>query len=70
MEFVNDMNLSDIWFDLGEQEIISVVRQLVELEANMMAACFPAGGSLYYAHDLERGAGRSGISLKDGRVQM
>jgi aminoglycoside phosphotransferase (APT) family kinase protein len=67
MEFVNGMNLSDIWFDLGEQEIISVVQQLVELEAKMMSVCFPAGGSLYYAHDLERVAGRPGIPLKDDR---
>jgi hypothetical protein len=64
MEFVNGMNLSDIWF---EQEIISVVRQLVELEAKMMSVCFPAGGSLYYSHYLERVVGRPGIPLKDDR---
>jgi hypothetical protein len=28
MEFVKGIKLSDIWLDLGEQEIISVLRQL------------------------------------------
>ncbi|KAK0186999.1 protein kinase subdomain-containing protein PKL/CAK/Fmp29 [Armillaria mellea] len=67
MEFVNSMKLSDIWFDLEERQIVSVVRQLVQLEAKMMSACFPAGGSLYYAQDLERVAGRPGIPLEDER---
>ena len=67
MEFVNGTNLSDIWFDLEEQEIVSVVGQLVELEAKMMSICFPAGGSLYYAQDLEKLTGKAGILLKDKR---
>ena len=67
MEFVNGTNLSDVWFDLEEQEIVSVVGQLVELEAKMMSVCFPAGGSLYYAQDLESVARKAGIPLKDRR---
>lgn len=67
MEFVDGAKLSDIWFDLGEREIESVVRQLVQLEAKMMSISFPAGGSLYYAQDLERVAGKPGIPLKDER---
>ncbi|KAF8641420.1 hypothetical protein AX16_009981 [Volvariella volvacea WC 439] len=67
MEFVNGTKLSDIWFDLGEREIVSVVRQLVQLEAKMMSVCLSAGGSLYYAQDLERVVGRPGIPLKDER---
>ncbi|KAH9964465.1 protein kinase subdomain-containing protein PKL/CAK/Fmp29 [Russula dissimulans] len=54
MEFVNGTKLSDIWSDLGEREIESVVHQLVQLEAKMMLMSFPAAGSLYYAQDLER----------------
>ncbi|KAG9019040.1 hypothetical protein FRB90_006996 [Tulasnella sp. 427] len=67
MQYVDGTNLSDIWFDLGEQDIISVVRQLVDLEAKMMSVSFPAGGSLYYTQDLEKMAGKPGILLKDER---
>ena len=67
MEFVQGTNLSDVWFDLGEQETISVLRQLTQLESKMMSISFPAGGSLYYAHDLEKVAGGPGIPLKDER---
>jgi aminoglycoside phosphotransferase (APT) family kinase protein len=57
MEFVKGIKLSNIWLDLGEQEIISVLRQLTQLESKMMSISFPAGGSLYYAHDLEKVVG-------------
>ena len=36
MEFVEGTNLSDIWFDLGEGDIVSVTRQLAKLESKMM----------------------------------
>ncbi|KAG2366298.1 protein kinase subdomain-containing protein PKL CAK Fmp29 [Suillus spraguei] len=71
MESVEGTNLSDIWFDLGEREIISISRQLAELESKMMSITFPAGGSLYYTADLENAAGsvswptRPGITLED-----
>ena len=29
MEFVRGAKLSDVWFDLGEREVISVVRRLI-----------------------------------------
>ncbi|KAH7931315.1 hypothetical protein BV22DRAFT_1124241 [Leucogyrophana mollusca] len=73
MEFVQGTKLSDIWFDLGEGEIISISRQLAELESKMMSIAFPAGGSLYYTEDLENAAGsaswptRPGITLEDMR---
>ncbi|KAG6329006.1 hypothetical protein ID866_10083 [Astraeus odoratus] len=67
MEFVQGTNLSDVWLDLGEREIISVLRQLTQLESKMMSISFPAGGSLYYTHDLEKVAGGPGIPLKDER---
>jgi hypothetical protein len=70
MEFVQGTNLSDVWFDLGEGEIISIARQLAELESKMMSIAFPAGGSLYYAEDLENVPGSASwpaITLEDKR---
>ena len=67
VEFADGTKLSDIWFDLGEREIEPVVRQLVQLEAKMISESFSAGGSLYYAQDLERAVGKPGIPLKDER---
>lgn len=65
MEFVQGTKLSDVWLDLEEQETISVLRQLVQLESKMMSISFPAGGSLYYAQDLEKLPGNAGIPLED-----
>ncbi|KAJ7222253.1 protein kinase subdomain-containing protein PKL/CAK/Fmp29 [Mycena pura] len=67
MEFVRGANLGDMWMKLEEPDIVSVVRQLVQLESRMMSIRFPAGGSLYYASDLEKVAGRTGIPLDDER---
>jgi len=67
MEFVQGTSLSDIWFDLGEGDIISITRQLAELESKMMSIAFLAGGSLYFTKDLEKMAGRRGIPLEDKR---
>ncbi|KAF8270741.1 hypothetical protein EI94DRAFT_1885584, partial [Lactarius quietus] len=73
LEFVQGTNLSDIWFDLGEGEIISISRQLAKLESKMMSIAFPAGGSLYYTKDLENATGsgslltRPAITLEDKR---
>ena len=58
MEFVTGTKLSDIWMELEGAEVASVVRQMVELEARIMSIPFPAGGSLYYADDLQKAAGR------------
>ncbi|KAJ7650751.1 protein kinase subdomain-containing protein PKL/CAK/Fmp29 [Roridomyces roridus] len=46
--------LVDQWFYLEEADIISVARQLAQLESKMMSIPFPAGGALYYTDDLER----------------
>ena len=67
MEFMRGTKLSDIWLELGESDIVSLLRQLAQLESQMMSISFPAGGSLYYAHDLEKVAGKAAISLKDER---
>ncbi len=65
MEFMRGMKLSDVWLELGESDIISILRQLAQLESQMMSISFPAGGSLYYTHDLEKVARRAVIPLKD-----
>ncbi|KAL5523379.1 hypothetical protein ACEPAF_1646 [Sanghuangporus sanghuang] len=67
MEFMRGTKLSDVWLELGEWDIVSILRQLVQLESQMMSISFPAGGSLYYTHDLEKVAGRAAIPLKDER---
>ena len=67
MEFIRGTKLSDVWLELEEPDIVSVLRQLVQLESRMMSIPFPAGGSLYYTNDLEKVAGRTGIPLNDER---
>jgi aminoglycoside phosphotransferase (APT) family kinase protein len=67
MEFVRGTNLTDVWMELEEPDLASVLRQLVQLESQMMSIPFPAGGSLYYTKDLEKVAGRTGIPLNDER---
>ncbi|KAK0482281.1 protein kinase subdomain-containing protein PKL CAK Fmp29, partial [Armillaria novae-zelandiae] len=73
MQFVEGTNLTDVLSDLGEGDIISILRQLAQLESKMMSMAFPAGGSLYFTDDLANVAGsasgptRPGIALKDKR---
>ncbi|PPR04943.1 hypothetical protein CVT24_007293, partial [Panaeolus cyanescens] len=37
MEFIPGPKLSDIWRNLGDEEAVSVIRQLTELESRMMS---------------------------------
>ncbi|KZT08926.1 protein kinase subdomain-containing protein PKL/CAK/Fmp29 [Laetiporus sulphureus 93-53] len=67
MEYIKGTKLSDVWLELKEPDIVSVLRKLAQLESCMMSISFPAGGSLYYTDDLEKVAGRKGIPLKDER---
>lgn len=67
MQFVRGSKLSDVWPSLSDQEVISVVRQLTELESRMMSLSFPAGGSLYFTKDLKRVAPEVSIPLDDER---
>ncbi|KAJ7609624.1 protein kinase subdomain-containing protein PKL/CAK/Fmp29 [Roridomyces roridus] len=53
-ESIGGTTLVDQWFDLAEPDMISVVRQLVQLEKKMMSIPFPAGGALYYTKDMEK----------------
>lgn len=70
MDFVQGTDLYSMWYDLGEEDIISISRQLAELESKMMWIDFPAGGSLYYTKDLEKVTGGPGIPLKDDRFSI
>lgn len=67
MEFMKGTKPSDVWMELEDPDIASVLRQLAQLESRMMSIPFPAGGSLYYTDDLEKIAGRRGIPLNDER---
>ncbi|KAI1794467.1 protein kinase subdomain-containing protein PKL/CAK/Fmp29 [Ganoderma leucocontextum] len=68
MAFVEGINLDAIWYELEEKDIISISRQIAELEAKMMSIPFPAGGSLYFPEDLANAPGSvSGITLEDKR---
>ncbi|KAJ2912896.1 hypothetical protein MD484_g7518, partial [Candolleomyces efflorescens] len=64
MEFVKGTKLTDVWMQLKEADLASVVRQLVSLESLIMSIPFPAGGSLYYVDDLKKvEAGKTGIPM-------
>ncbi|KAG6806353.1 hypothetical protein H0H92_011614, partial [Tricholoma furcatifolium] len=70
-QFIPGTRLDKLWYNLGEEEIISITRQLVQLESQLMSIPFPAGGNLYYTKDLEN-APRSpsaplGITLESDR---
>ncbi|KAJ7651016.1 protein kinase subdomain-containing protein PKL/CAK/Fmp29, partial [Roridomyces roridus] len=64
MEYVRGSELCDVSSGFRERDVVSVVRQLVQLEAKMMGIEFPAGGSLYYVRDLEQ-VGVKGIPMPD-----
>ncbi|KAF8912527.1 hypothetical protein CPB85DRAFT_1252623 [Mucidula mucida] len=67
LRFIKGTNLSDVWPELEDPDIVSVLRQLAELESRFMSIPFPAGGSLYFTKDLEKVTGRTGIPLNDER---
>ncbi|KAJ3754459.1 kinase-like domain-containing protein [Lentinula raphanica] len=64
MEFVNGTKLTDLWMQLKEADLASILRQLVKLEFHIMSIPFPAGGSLYYVDDLRKVAGeKTGVPM-------
>ncbi|KAI0046534.1 hypothetical protein FA95DRAFT_1606821 [Auriscalpium vulgare] len=65
MEYAKGNDLSQIWSDLKEDEIISLMDQLAKVESTLMSISFPAGGSIYYASDLKELSGNEGIPLDD-----
>lgn len=58
MEFVQGINLGDIWYTLSGQERRTIVSKLVQLESRLFGLQFPASGSLYYCDDLPKIDGR------------
>ena len=72
--YVEGTELSQIWFDLKKDEIISLMDQLAKVESIMMSISFPAGGSIYYARDLKNLSGNpldeqiESISLEKERL--
>ncbi|RPD68468.1 protein kinase subdomain-containing protein PKL CAK Fmp29 [Lentinus tigrinus ALCF2SS1-7] len=73
MQHIEGVSLADVLPDLDEGNIISILRQLVQLEWSIMTLVFNAGGSLYFAEDLANAPGypsgptKPGIPLKDER---
>lgn len=65
MAYVKGTDLSQIWFDLEKDAIVSLMDQLAKLESIMMSIPFPAGGSIYYARDLKNLSGNEGIPLDE-----
>ncbi|CCM01419.1 uncharacterized protein FIBRA_03470 [Fibroporia radiculosa] len=66
MEYVSEgIELSQIWFHLEEDGIISLMDQPAKLEFTMMPIAFPAGGSIYYIRDLKELSGKEGIPLNE-----
>jgi hypothetical protein len=65
MEYAEGVDLSQIWFDLKEAEIISLMDQLAKVKSTMMSTSFPAGGSIYYTRDLKGLSGDDGIPLEE-----
>lgn len=65
MQFLEGASLTDVFNDLGEGDIIAILRQVDELEKRMMSIAFPAGGSLYFAEDLTN-IKAAGVKLECG----
>ena len=65
MEFVQGSKLSEIWRDLNDEEVISVIHQLTQLESRMISLSSPAGGSLYFSKDLDKVVTGLGVLLDD-----
>ncbi|KZT33449.1 protein kinase subdomain-containing protein PKL/CAK/Fmp29 [Sistotremastrum suecicum HHB10207 ss-3] len=70
MEFVKGTRLTDVWMAGEIPDVLSSLRQIVELESRIMSVRFPAGGSLYYTKDLEEMGGNNGVTLEDERFSV
>ena len=57
-EFMEGKNMAEVLDEMGERDVIGILKQVVDLEKKMMEITFPAGGSLYFAEDLENVPGR------------
>ncbi|KAF8306825.1 protein kinase subdomain-containing protein PKL/CAK/Fmp29 [Clavulina sp. PMI_390] len=70
MEYVQGTTVAKIWSELDEADIHSIMRQVTTFEALMMSIKLPAGGSLYYTHDLKNLTGTAGIPLGDSKFSV
>ncbi|RPD53323.1 protein kinase subdomain-containing protein PKL CAK Fmp29 [Lentinus tigrinus ALCF2SS1-7] len=66
MQYIEGVSLADVLPGLDEGNIISILRQLVELELSLLMMRFPAVGSLYFAEDLANAAGSPSGPTKPG----
>ena len=64
MEYIEGIDLGDMWFNLEKDEIDSFMDQLAIFESMMMSNSLPAGGSIYYARHLKQLSGSQGIPLE------
>ncbi|KAF8884331.1 kinase-like domain-containing protein [Infundibulicybe gibba] len=65
MQYAEGTDLSDIWFELKEDKIISLMDQLAKIESIVMSISFPVGGSIYYSQDLKKLSGSEGVPLEE-----
>lgn len=52
MEKLDGVPLGEMWYTMTPEEQYKVMKQVVELEAKLMALELPAFGSIYYQRDL------------------
>ena len=64
MEYMEGIDLNEVWFNLEKDDIDSFMDQLAKFESIMMSISFPAGGSIYYARDFKQLSGNEGIPLE------
>ncbi|KAI0762003.1 hypothetical protein BD413DRAFT_606945 [Trametes elegans] len=74
MQYIEGRSLATALADLDAGNNVFILRQLAQLESQMVSIAFPAGGSLYYTEDLARVTGGAsslrtwpGVTLEDKR---
>ena len=67
MEKLPGRPIGDAWFDLSESQRLQVLHDIVQLEATLFSIQLPAGGSIYYAQDLDSDIPRISIPEGDGQ---
>lgn len=53
MEKVQGVSLGSLWLSLSTKELVTVIKQIVDIETRLFSSHFPKHGSLYYKKDLE-----------------
>ncbi|KAI4960759.1 hypothetical protein J4E86_002384 [Alternaria arbusti] len=70
MERLPGKPLSDIWFNLAEEERCHILHKIVSMEIKLFANRLPACGSIYYPRDLPTNTPRVDIPGSDGSLCM